>query len=348
MNTYNRRLPIYLLLDCSESMVGDALTAVHEGLNKMLFELKQNPMALETVAISIIAFSTNARQVAPLTEVLLFQMPKLSLGSGTSLGSALNLLEQCMEREIVKTSAEQKGDYKPLCFILTDGDPTDKWEEIADKFKVNISKKKANVIAVACGPDADTNKLHRITDTVIIMKNASATTFSEFFKWVSASISTTSQKIETSGEKAIDLPSLGSKELEIANPSEKPITSVPDRFIYLHSRCIKEKKFYIMKFEKKHIERGMHAFKGMGSYALETFDFGADYVTSPLKVTADLLFDAKPCPYCGNKIWGKCHCGGIHCCPESEGDITLICPWCNQTGIYSFGGGSFDVNRGAG
>ncbi len=349
MSPYNRRLPVYLLLDCSESMVGDAFSALNSNLSKMISDLKQDPHNLETVAISIITFSVNARQVIPLTDLYSFQIPKLTLGSGTALGAALKLLEQCIDREIVKTSAERKGDYKPICFILTDGEPTDKWENIADQFKQQISKKRSEVIAVAFGPDIDTNKLHRISDTVFVVKNADTTTFSEFFKLVSASISTASQKIETVGYRAID-PSSIPNEVVISTLEDRRDFPIMDRFIFLHTRCSRDKKFYITKYEKKHIQGGMHAFQGIGSYALDSFDIGTEHIASPLKVSTELLFDSKPCPYCGNKLYAICKCGGIHCCPESKKEVTLslTCPWCNQTDTYGFSSGGLDISRGAG
>lgn len=46
---YNRRLPIYLLLDCSESLAGGPLEAVAQGVASLLADLRGDPMALETV-----------------------------------------------------------------------------------------------------------------------------------------------------------------------------------------------------------------------------------------------------------------------------------------------------------
>ena len=43
-----RRLPVYLLLDCSESMAGPAIEAVEQGVQTLVGELRGNPLALET------------------------------------------------------------------------------------------------------------------------------------------------------------------------------------------------------------------------------------------------------------------------------------------------------------
>src|ERR1044072_8042327 len=120
-----RRLPVYLLLDCSESMAGPAIEAVVRGVETLVRELRSNPQAVETAHLSVITFSREARQDVPLTELMSFQPPKLRVRPGTALGSALWLLKERLEREVVKNTADIKGDYKPLVFLLTDGQPTD-------------------------------------------------------------------------------------------------------------------------------------------------------------------------------------------------------------------------------
>src|SRR5262245_37355276 len=163
---YDRRLPVYLLLDCSDSMAGEAIGAVKNGLDRLILELRGNPMALETAALSVITFASTARQVMPLTDLLQFNVPTLKMGSGTALGAALNLFLQCLGREIVKSTETQKGDYKPLCFLMTDGEPTDDWEAAADKVRSTFVGKKGQFVAVAWGPGADPHKLRRIREDV--------------------------------------------------------------------------------------------------------------------------------------------------------------------------------------
>jgi len=86
-----RRLPVYLLIDCSESMAGPAFDAVREGIDLLLAELRGDPNAVESVWLSVIRSGGRARVLAPLTELTELQAPKLVLGSGTSLGVALTL-----------------------------------------------------------------------------------------------------------------------------------------------------------------------------------------------------------------------------------------------------------------
>src|SRR5215213_1927147 len=122
-----RRLPVYLLLDTSGSMSGEPIEAVKNGVQVMISSLRQNPQAIETAFISIITFGSTADQIIPLTDLASFQMVDLRASGTTSLGEALKLLSIKIDTEVAKTTTEQKGDWKPLVFIMTDGLPTDDW-----------------------------------------------------------------------------------------------------------------------------------------------------------------------------------------------------------------------------
>lgn len=193
-----RRLPVYLLLDTSGSMHGEPIEAVKNGVQVLVSTLRQDPYALETAYLSIITFNSNAQQIVPLIELTSFQMPEIQAGGCTALGEALDLLAKTVDSEITKTTFEQKGDWKPLVFIMTDGEPTDTLQKGLDEFK---KRKFGIVVACAAGQGANTNILKQITDIVVQLDTADSATIKAFFKWVSASVSVGSQKVETGGNE---------------------------------------------------------------------------------------------------------------------------------------------------
>jgi uncharacterized protein YegL len=198
-----RRLPVYLLLDVSGSMGGDPIEATRQGMKSLLGELKGDPQALETVWISVITFASQARQVAPLTELILAREPELNAGGSTSLGAALRMLLDSVRKEVRRTTAEQKGDWKPLVFLMTDGEPTDDWEAAADQVK---QAKLGNIIALAAGPAANEQKLKRITDTVVRLHDLQPGALQAFFKWVSSSVSVSSLSMAANANAPVTLP----------------------------------------------------------------------------------------------------------------------------------------------
>ena len=191
-----RRLPVYLLLDTSGSMFGEPIEAVRNGVQVLVSTLRSDPYALETAYLSIITFNSKAQQVTPLTELAAFQTLAIDANGCTALGEALSLLAQCVDREVTKTTADVKGDWKPLVFIMTDGVPTDNLNTGLAEFK---KRKFGTVVACAAGAGADTNTLKQITENVVSLDTADSATIKSFFQWVSASISTGSMKVEEAG-----------------------------------------------------------------------------------------------------------------------------------------------------
>ncbi len=197
-----RRLPVYLLLDTSGSMNGEPIEAVKNGVQVMISSLRQNPQAIETAYISIITFDTTVRQLVPLTDLASFQIPNIQAGGTTALGEALKVVSNKIDTEVAKTTKEQKGDWKPLVFIMTDGTPTDDWRSGLSEFKKH---KTAYTVACAAGGNADTSILKQITDNVVRLDTADANSIAKFFTWVSASIGVSSTRVEDTGKEVVGL-----------------------------------------------------------------------------------------------------------------------------------------------
>ena len=339
-----RRLPVYLLIDTSESMAGPAFDAVRRGIDSLINQLRGDPMAIETVWISVITFGRQARVATPLTDIVQFTTPRLVLGSGTALGAGLELLEKQIKSEITAHTPEHKGDWKPIVFLLTDGDPTDQWERAADRFRTEIVGKKANVIAVACGEDVNVENLRRITGTVLNLRDGSEASFREFFKWVSASVQTTSVKFSSGRSEGVELPSLPAEVTAAAGGGE----TVTDRWVFLLSKCGRNKGLYLVRFRKEGEKRGMFGggkpiYKAAAAHPLDDFDTDGGGVG--LTVSTEQLHGMMPCPHCGNAKMAMCSFCSQMMCIADAGRYT--CPWCSKTDDYGFTGG-FDVSGGAG
>jgi len=205
MSDFIRRLPVYLVIDCSGSMYGERIEAVKQGIKSLVTELKGDPQALETAYISVITFSSNAQQESPLTELMLFKEPELKASGATMFGRALDILMECINSEVRKSTETQKGDWRPLVFILTDGSPSDveDYKRASEKLK---DMKIANIIACAAGADADTTYLKMATENVIMMNTLTAGDFAKFFAWVSGSIKMTSKSIDSNPGEGLELP----------------------------------------------------------------------------------------------------------------------------------------------
>lgn len=186
----HRRLPIYILIDTSYSMSGEPLKAVQNGLETLVKALRQDPQALETAYLSVIEFNSEARQLEKLKDLTEFQTPTLRVNGATSMGKSLSLLVKCIQEEVL---VDGRRDWKPMVFLLTDGIPTDNLQKgIEDLKKINIG----TFVACAAGSGAKVSNLEKITNLIVTLDETNRESITSFFKWVSASISVGSQKVE--------------------------------------------------------------------------------------------------------------------------------------------------------
>lgn len=203
----SRRLPVYLLIDSSGSMAGEPIHSVNVGLRAMISALRQDPFALESVSIAITTFDVQAKDILPLTPVAEAQISDIQLprSGATHLGAGLEHIIDAVRHDVVQSTEIEKGDFRPMLFIMTDGSPSDTlaYEEAIPVIRtLNF----AEVIACAAGPKAKTEALKKITDNVVKLDNMDSTAFSKFFKWVSDSIAAGSTSSGIEGDLSDNLP----------------------------------------------------------------------------------------------------------------------------------------------
>lgn len=350
-----RRLPVFFVLDCSESMVGEKLQKMEEGLAAIVKTLRTDPYALETVYISVIAFAGVSRVIAPLVEVVSFYPPKLPLGGGTSLGAALETLMESIDKNVVKTTAEKKGDWKPIVYLFTDGRPTDSTKPAIDRWN-SFYAKKTTMIAVAFGKSADLTVLRKLTENVMVFEDSKKGDFNKFISWVTASVVAQSKSIGE-GTEAQGVPVLDESVMKIIK--EPPSAQADETCVTLIGRCQKTRRPYIIKYERETNDVATSDFKVQvshydiaGCYPLEEDYFAwSDPRVVNLKVNTSELVGYPGCPHCGAiSAFAVCGCGKLMCI---NGPEEVVCPWCEKKVSFSpihsdEAGGGLDVGRGRG
>jgi len=345
-----RRLPIFFLVDVSESMVGEPIEQVQEGILALIKELRTDPYALDTVYVSIIAFAGKAQKITPMIELVNFYPPKMPIGGGTSLGKALHFLMSEIDSSIQKTTVDQKGDWKPIIFLFTDGNPTDKYDAAFENWNKEY-RSKSNLIVISLGDNTDASIFGKITENVMQLKNTDSESFKKFFKWVTASIKTSSVSVNSSNDDGIHLAPINNGYLSKIDLEKGFLNRVDENFAVVMAKCQTTKRQYLIKYQKrlssaefKELALNVVDFKLVGAFPIESSYFElTDGEDTNLTINTSELSGYPSCPCCGNQFgFSYCACGKIICTGEEE---ISKCPWCGIEIKFGFGEGSINVNR---
>lgn len=354
-----RRLPVYFLIDVSESMVGEPCRMVEDGMRSIIQELRTDPYALETVFVSVIAFAGKAVCLTPLTEVYKFYPPKFPVGGGTSLGKALEMLMDDMDRSLVKTTASTKGDWKPIIFLFTDGNPTDRYQKAFERWNRDY-RNHCSLVAVSIGDNLDVLTLGQITSDVLLLKETSKEAFSEFFRWVTASICASSQAVSEGTAETIKLGSQTINLEKVDLSQVQPDSVCDEHFVVVHGKCQNTGNEYLVKFARSEDLEWMRGdrigsrrsrntpYQLVGAYPID----GKEYASlsaggATATVSSNNIYGNPTCPCCGNAMaMCLCECGRIFCVSEVG---EQVCPWCGAVGdLGIIGDEGADVARGLG
>jgi uncharacterized protein YegL len=349
-----RRLPIFLMLDVSESMIGDNLRQLQQGLERLVSKLRTDPHALETVFLSTIVFAGKPKTLTPLTELVFFYPPRLPVGSGTSLGAGLTHLMDEIDRSVVKSTMEKKGDWKPVVYLMTDGKPTDDVTKAIERWKADYATK-VTLVAIGIGHHAALGTLRQLTDNVLQLDTNSEEDFKRFVDWVTMSVVAQSRSVAMSKTEGVNLAKLDDSIMKkIGDIVDAGI--VDEDIVVLTGKCSNNKLPYLIKYERipNQIKVEGHSFQVdrfnlTGVYPLEKdyYDL-SDHRALVSTVNSDALLGSPGCPHCGNPIgFAVCRCGQIMCL---KGAGAATCPACSNEGNfgYSDDGDGFDVNRSRG
>jgi uncharacterized protein YegL len=183
------RCPVILLLDNSVSMRGAKLASLNQGLRAFKEELASDPLAAKRVEVAIVTFGP-VKVETDFVGIQQFEAPTLVEAGDTPIGGAVvtGLRMLADRKNIYRENGVQY--YRPWCFLITDGEPSDDIAEAIRLIKEGEEKKAFMFFPVGVeGADMETLKTLSVRAPLMLKGLA----FRELFQWLSASLSSVSR-----------------------------------------------------------------------------------------------------------------------------------------------------------
>jgi uncharacterized protein YegL len=187
-----RPLPVLLLADVSGSMgVDGKIQALNHSVREMLESFQDEADLRAEIHVCVITFGGQAQVYLPLATAQNTSWTDLGASGGTPMGAAFELARLLIED---KNQVPSRA-YSPTIVLVSDGQPTDQWQQPLQDLLNSERGKKAFRMALAIGADADHNVLNTFLDDpkARVYRADEARQIRQFFQLVTMSVSSRSR-----------------------------------------------------------------------------------------------------------------------------------------------------------
>lgn len=199
-----RPMPVIVLADTSGSMGENGkIEALNQALKEMIKTFATESRFRAEIQVCIITFSGKSAKIhLPLTPAhLIKDLEFIEAAGATPMGQAFDVVRALLEdKELIPSRA-----YRPALILVSDGLPTDDWEQQFAAIQSSERAQKATRFAMAIGDDSDEVMLGKFTNDreAPLFKAHESRDILRFFRAVTMSV--TSRSVSTNPDLSIGL-----------------------------------------------------------------------------------------------------------------------------------------------
>lgn len=181
-------LPVILLLDVSGSMGGESIKQLNIAVKEMISDFASAEKNEVEILVSIITFGSEVLLHTPYTSAKDIDWKDLTVSGSTPMGTAFSMAKAMIEDKETTPSRA----YRPTIVLVSDGEPTDSWEQPLRALVNDGRSNKCDRMAMAIGGAASNSVLNEFISGTEnkVFTAADASQIQEFFKFVTMSVTT--------------------------------------------------------------------------------------------------------------------------------------------------------------
>ena len=190
-----RPLPVIILADISGSMASDnKIGILNNAIREMIDSLKDENSLRAEIHFSVITFGGDVKAHINFTKANEINWVDLSAHGMTPMGEAFDVTKTLLEDKTIIPSRS----YAPTLVLLSDGIPTDNWEDPLNHLLSSPRASKAFRIAMSIGAGEDGKSILKqfLGDSELdVFEAVQAREIKKFFKVVTMSVSQRAKSI---------------------------------------------------------------------------------------------------------------------------------------------------------
>jgi uncharacterized protein YegL len=186
---YEQKCCCVLVLDVSGSMAGNPINELNKGIQEFYNDIQQDSTTANRLEVAVVEFASSVKTLVDPSLAEHFTMPILTAKDTTALVDGVREGIQIVRSR--KDWYKQTGQpyYRPWVILITDGEPDGDQDlnGLSVEVKEAVLRKEFFFFAIGV-QGANMSKLTQISDPGMPPAMLQGLKFSEFFRWLSASL----------------------------------------------------------------------------------------------------------------------------------------------------------------